>query len=103
MILFQSTPPARGATVVEQEQESKPLFQSTPPARGATPSFEINFALYTISIHAPRKGSDANKGRCRDCCGYFNPRPSQGERQNCVNYAIDYLRFQSTPPARGAT
>ena len=80
--IFQSTPPARGAT-------SRPCrglcatwaFQSTPPARGAT---EITFCsppTCKISIHAPREGGD---------------RLDQALRQACD-------KFQSTPPARGAT
>ena len=34
---FQSTPPARGATLEEFQAKTKDIFQSTPPARGATP------------------------------------------------------------------
>ena len=36
--LFQSTPPARGATTVKRLLGNKAKFQSTPPARGATPA-----------------------------------------------------------------
>ncbi len=35
-LLFQSTPPARGATGTATVRNSTPSFQSTPPARGAT-------------------------------------------------------------------
>ena len=34
--LFQSTPPARGATASVPRRSLMPPFQSTPPARGAT-------------------------------------------------------------------
>ena len=34
--LFQSTPPARGATMRTSIAWSRRIFQSTPPARGAT-------------------------------------------------------------------
>ena len=34
--LFQSTPPARGATNFTRQTVNKEVFQSTPPARGAT-------------------------------------------------------------------
>ena len=34
--LFQSTPPARGATTTQSMAEPTSTFQSTPPARGAT-------------------------------------------------------------------
>ena len=33
---FQSTPPARGATLLTEYEAATGLFQSTPPARGAT-------------------------------------------------------------------
>ena len=36
VMLFQSTPPARGATLDAKRQLSEWIFQSTPPARGAT-------------------------------------------------------------------
>ena len=85
-LVFQSTPPARGATyqagpVVPQYRHFNPRpprggrricsarwtpnlpFQSTPPARGATasPSF-IPPTNGRISIHAPREGGDGDDG-----------------------------------------
>ena len=77
---FQSTHPARGATL-HPRAFSQPLqFQSTHPARGATRS---RFALpryAQISIHAPREGCDAPSlaalGRAVD----FNPRTPRGVR-----------------------
>ena len=57
------------------------LFQSTLPARGAT-GCEMWLEQYlTISIHAPRTGSDING----------------------LNAAFNQCAFQSTLPARGAT
>ncbi len=57
--VFQSTPPARGAT---RSGTTMPLpltsFQSTPPARGATRQRRIRSFHQTISIHAPREGGD---------------------------------------------
>ena len=38
-IMFQSTRPARGATILRQQQADQIMFQSTRPARGATPAF----------------------------------------------------------------
>ena len=104
-VIFQSTPPARGATPFPDLEPLpaahfnprpprggrrypagtniwRKLFQSTPPARGATVYFMA--ALLTslgISIHAPREG---------------------GDQQNTHSQQQDRL-FQSTPPARGAT
>ena len=63
LIVFQSTPPARGATLTHFTQEEYDyLFQSTPPARGATEIvWSLNSCQFEISIHAPREGGDAPK------------------------------------------
>ena len=56
---FQSTPPARGATLLSGCAGGKAkLFQSTPPARGATSPFSIGLPPNYVSIHAPRTGGD---------------------------------------------
>ena len=80
--LFQSTPPARGATVriaalvsrtlisIHAPREggdphcsaiaaAMPGFQSTPPARGATFCQVHRGGRLVISIHAPREGGDS--------------------------------------------
>ena len=80
--VFQSTPPARGATVCSGTCSMTARFQSTPPARGATVAAPTAASRHRISIHAPREGGDA-----------------------AVNISSGVLLriFQSTPPARGAT
>ena len=56
---FQSTLPARGATRRRSDTARIQIkFQSTLPARGATISLFGAFVKPTISIHAPRTGSD---------------------------------------------
>ena len=78
---FQSTRPARGATVavadavdgffisIHAPREGRDLqgdvvllneflFQSTRPARGATTQSAANLTSIEISIHAPREGRD---------------------------------------------
>ena len=79
---FQSTPPARGATVWTIW---KPLLQryfNPRPPRGGRP-----WKIYLFTP-PPR---------------HFNPRPPRGGRHySCNNRGMD-RRFQSTPPARGAT
>ena len=81
---FQSTPPARGATCWRRRGTfCGQSFQSTPPARGATINRLSLFVVASISIHAPREGGD-----------------------DCRYYSVCIQRkeaFQSTPPARGAT
>ena len=56
--IFQSTPPARGATISLGNSPVSSLFQSTPPARGATPQYGWTLTEPSISIHAPREGGD---------------------------------------------
>ena len=81
-VQFQSTLPAKGATARRSGCILRNVFQSTLPAKGATFSW-IKLALHgTVSIHAPREGSDVcmpGFGRC------------------------SASRFQSTLPAKGAT
>ena len=55
---FQSTPPARGATVLDEIKTFYGGFQSTPPARGATTKNCRECSYLWISIHAPREGGD---------------------------------------------
>ena len=79
---FQSTLPARGATMTRLTWWSKSRFQSTLPARGATFIFRWNY----IGIKN------------------FNPRSPHGERRLTSDNIIHSLCvFQSTLPARGAT
>ena len=78
-------------------------FQSTLPARGATVEANCKGDNTLISIHAPRTGSDlrcADTGRTN---AYFNPRSPHGERRKCRRLSATKTTFQSTLPARGAT
>ena len=101
-------------------------FQSTLPARGATVAAIQYQADCRISIHAPRTGSDLNFFSIFNSSSYFNPRSPHGERrfqikqrvsprnfnprsphgerppQTCVRN-LWRSTFQSTLPARGAT
>ena len=56
--IFQSTPPAWGATQYSQRSRPSDTFQSTPPAWGATDLASDRICECFISIHAPRMGSD---------------------------------------------
>ena len=60
---FQSTLPARGATAQGYQINPATIFQSTLPARGATAEYLSAIAHRSISIHAPRTGSDLRDGR----------------------------------------
>ena len=80
--LFQSTPPARGATARAATRSFwTSTFQSTPPARGAT--LAVNVGMM--------------------CTVNFNPRPPRGGRLIALRAYTVLRAFQSTPPARGAT
>ncbi len=101
--IFQSTPPARGATKVWDYLSQAAQFQSTPPARGATQGILAALPVLIISIHAPREGGDKagvkllgaliisihaprEGGDCRVSAVFwaafhFNPRPPRGGRQ----------------------
>ena len=84
------------------KQEAK--FQSTLPVRGATLTGFTHAFMHTISIHAPRAGSDLQDDvvfvRFR---AHFNPRSPCGERHLRCGAGCAAKRFQSTLPVRGAT
>ena len=106
-------------------KQSTKVFQSTPPARGATTACALADLPEVISIHAPREGGDVKFFFSRVDIFYFNPRPPRGGRRRLVSVktpSTDFnprpprggrrrpthnkdmrCGFQSTPPARGAT
>ena len=126
IVEFLSTLPARGATRRQTRREASITFLSTLPARGATnpgvtgntgvtgflstlpargATFDIAYgkSQITISIHAPREGSDKSVQNFLRPPGYFYPRSPRGERLPQLNTGPYNLKFLSTLPARGAT
>ncbi len=79
--LFQSTPPARGATTPAGDNSASRMFQSTPPARGAT------------CARRSRRGFFRG----------FNPRPPRGERHSAGPCGQASTQVSIHAPARGAT
>ena len=77
---FQSTLPAKGATINPVYAHIRLIFQSTLPAKGATRTAAFFGASQVISIHAPREGSDAAKPSKSPSMMYFNPRSPRRER-----------------------
>ena len=79
-------------------------FQSTLPARGATRCWEKEPTREeTISIHAPRTGSDGAGKKSRHARKPFQSTlPARGATLSCTNWGGKAI-FQSTLPARGAT
>ena len=78
-------------------------FQSTLPVRGATDNPSASSPAQKISIHAPRAGSDGEKGHPGLSLGDFNPRSPCGERPHYTTTNCNEHEFQSTLPVRGAT
>ena len=100
--LFQSTPPARGATARITTPIMKIAFQSTPPARGATvfPACSIN--CVKISIHAPREGGDGGgRGGTHPGPNHFNPRPPRGGRPKKAHYHVLWRYISIHAPREG--
>ena len=80
-----------------------PLFQSTPPARGATSQPNHPHSSSTISIHAPREGGDEKRGCATACHRDFNPRPPRGGRLRQLHHqrAAGLSDFNPRPPRGG--
>ena len=128
-LLFQSTRPSRGATVILRiPPRGFSIFQSTRPSRGATTMISsltlkiLNFNpraprgarptgrgrtrwATTISIHAPLAGRDYLLGRTDDPQShrFQSTRPSRGATRLENKRQTIGLIFQSTRPSRGAT
>ena len=80
------------------------LFQSTPPARGATRRWRFDsFPRNHISIHAPREGGDWFPEKSCIFIDISIHAPREGGDFNRSSIGSSFCRFQSTPPARGAT
>ena len=100
---FQSTLPARGATIKQGHTPGKERFQSTLPARGATVGPQSDAPFISISIHAPRTGSDAVAHGWSHGRKISIHAPRTGSDDFGVLGLRMFARFQSTLPARGAT
>ena len=73
-----------GRTETETAHERQGAFQSTHPARGATISSTVLFCHRGISIHAPREGCDLNFQFVKSTHSNFNPRTPRGVRRLSV-------------------
>ena len=125
-MVFQSTPPARGATCKAEDAKEGTTISIHAPREGGDDS--VSRACYTgrdfnprpprggrhlrtgvalgqnlISIHAPREGGDFIDEVSLIWDNHFNPRPPRGGRPVKPRTQKKGQRFQSTPPARGAT
>ena len=101
---FQSTPPARGATDRRSPYPGQCGISIHAPREGGDscrPSF-FNI-LAQISIHAPREGGDGKSGHGKTAGPKFQSTPPARGATLTRSGLSPGLRFQSTPPARGAT
>ena len=124
---FQSTRPARGATVYRAPRARVHEHFNPRAPRGARRLQPVSvYKGVAISIHAPREGRDRSSARwtsrrcyfnpraprgarprpgrwsgCQPC--YFNPRAPRGARPTRSTPVGVSFTFQSTRPARGAT
>ena len=104
LLIFQSTPPARGATLlVSCSPHGSCDFNPRPPRGGRPFILRLIICTSSISIHAPREGGDAAEKIMQQSNGisihapreggdkfgklsriiveYFNPRPPRGGRR----------------------
>jgi len=79
------------------------MFQSTPPAQGATREAHDTTSMDNVSIHAPRAGGDPGQLTTAATSASFNPRPPRRGRRRFCFRRCQLAEFQSTPPAQGAT
>ena len=101
---FQSTLPAREATLPDVYSPTTDEFQSTLPAREATKKVQLHTPSRSISIHASREGSDSHSAQSMWLgLANFNPRFPRGKRRCTPASADERWEFQSTLPAREAT
>ena len=100
---FNPRPPRGGRRRQIPPPRQSTDFNPRPPRGGRRQIKKEGSRTAAISIHAPREGGDRSPahpdGQKRD----FNPRPPRGGRRRHICSAMSYSRFQSTPPARGAT
>ncbi len=101
--LFQSTRPARGATVLEKGFQSVIAVSIHAPRAGRDCCDFSEYATAKVSIHAPRAGRDGGRRGWFPKTRGFNPRAPRGARPSCGQTLPAGLEFQSTRPARGAT
>ena len=99
---FQSTLPVRGATTVFQIHNYNWTFQSTLPVRGATEAVTTATLLVSISIHAPRAGSDDQELEAFNVIRDFNPRSPCGERLSSLDLVQDDSHISIHAPRAGS-
>ena len=79
--IFQSTLPARGATITDCLSRTTSRFQSTLPARGATTWCSSKLCTAEFQSTLPARGATRRFRPVGSRRQYFNPRSPHGERR----------------------
>jgi len=103
LIVFQSAPPAKGATRRRRFQRHRLRVSIRAPREGGDGGCGSAEPEGEVSIRAPREGGDLifNELLCQSLS--FNPRPPRRGRQSPTSTPAPTSGFQSAPPAKGAT
>ena len=104
-LLFQSTPPARGATLFARVSSDCYGYFNPRPREGGDPQGKLSVSSPKsyFNPRPPRGGRRKPLRKCHKITSHFNPRPPRGGRLLLLLLASGSRTFQSTPPARGAT
>ena len=100
---FQSTHPARGATLQSKKCSQQMRISIHAPRERCDVCLRIGLDVKIISIHAPRERCDQRIRTIRVFHKNFNPRTPREVRLSFLSMSIAVFAFQSTHPARGAT
>ena len=100
---FQSTLPARGATLFRALRRAHIVISIHAPRTGSDRVDRGGVVRGEISIHAPRTGSDdpVLSGRAPVLI-YFNPRSPHGERHDAAREADEIARISIHAPRTGS-
>ena len=104
IVSFQSTLPARGATLHRGCGARRRAISIHAPRTGSDVVEVYNVVAHNqISIHAPRTGSDGSYFQIPHTMGISIHAPRTGSDIRMCCCRLSRKRFQSTLPARGAT
>ncbi len=99
---FQSTPPRGGRPADPRRRSQRSTsFNPRPRAGGDAAAGSASSELLTVSIHAPARGATRWRWTSRQRRRCFNPRPRAGGDGIGSAHRSATTRFQSTPPRGG--
>ena len=99
---FNPRPPRGGRHPGDLRRRRNREFQSTPPARGATVSCSAQSGNIAVSIHAPRAGGDfqaVSRSWCH--CEFQSTPPARGATVDSCGNSLANRRFNPRPPRGG--